>query len=57
MCSSDLFPRGLRVGSVASVNKLDVNTFQTIQVDPFVDLSTLQSVIVLVPKQSNQSKQ
>jgi rod shape-determining protein MreC len=46
-----LFPRGLQVGKVSSVDSLDVNTFQTIQVEPFVDLGTLQSVIVLVPKQ------
>ncbi|MGH3002982.1 MAG: rod shape-determining protein MreC [Gaiellaceae bacterium] len=46
-----MFPRGLRVGTVASVNSLDVNTFQTIQVDPLVDFGSLQSVIVLVPKQ------
>jgi rod shape-determining protein MreC len=45
-----MFPRGLRVGTVASVSNLDVNTFKTIQVDPYVDFTSLQSVSVLVPK-------
>jgi rod shape-determining protein MreC len=45
-----MFPRGLRVGTVTSVSNLDVNTFKTIQVEPFVNFSTLQSVIVLVAK-------
>jgi rod shape-determining protein MreC len=44
-----MFPRGLRIGTVSSVNNNDVDTFKTIQVDPFVDFSALQSVIVLVP--------
>ena len=45
-----MFPRGLRIGTVASVSNNDVNTFKTIQVEPFVDFSSLQSVIVLVQK-------
>jgi hypothetical protein len=32
------------------VSNNDVNTFKTIQVQPFVDFSSLQSVIVLVPQ-------
>lgn len=45
-----MFPRGLRIGTVSSVSNSDVNTFKSIQVEPFVDFSSLQSVIVLVPK-------
>jgi rod shape-determining protein MreC len=45
-----IFPRGLRVGTVSSASNNDVNTFKTIQVQPFVNFSSLQSVIVLVPK-------
>ena len=45
-----IFPRGLRIGTVSSVSNNDVNTFKTIQVDPFVDFSSMQSVIVLVPR-------
>jgi len=44
-----MFPRGLRIGTVSSVSNNDVDTFKTIQVQPFVDFSSLQSVIVLVP--------
>jgi rod shape-determining protein MreC len=45
-----MFPRGLRIGTVSSVNNNDVDTFKTIQIVPFVDFSSLQSVIVLVPR-------
>ena len=49
-----MFPRGLRIGTVSSVSNNDVDTFKTIQVDPFVDFSSLQSVIVLVPRQGRR---
>ena len=45
-----LFPRGIPVGSVTSQSNNDVNAFKNIQVSPLVDFSSLQSVIVLVPK-------
>jgi rod shape-determining protein MreC len=45
-----MFPRGIPVGSVSSASNNDVNAFKNIQVEPLVDFSTLQSVIVLVPK-------
>ena len=32
----------------------DVDPFKTIQVEPFVDFSSLQSVIVLVPRRSRR---
>jgi rod shape-determining protein MreC len=44
-----MFPRGILVGTVTSQSQSDVNPFQNIQVQPFVDFSSLQSVIVLVP--------
>jgi rod shape-determining protein MreC len=44
-----MFPRGIRVGTVTSQKNSDVNPFKNIQVKPFVDFSSLQSVIVLVP--------
>jgi rod shape-determining protein MreC len=46
-----MFPRGIRVGTVTSQSSNDVNPFKNVQVKPFVDFSSLQSVIVLVPKQ------
>jgi rod shape-determining protein MreC len=46
-----MFPRGIPVGTVTSQSSNDVNPFKNIQVRPLVDFSSLQSVIVLVPKQ------
>jgi rod shape-determining protein MreC len=45
-----MFPHGIPIGRVSSAGENDTNTFKTIQVDPFVNFSTLQSVIVLVPR-------
>jgi rod shape-determining protein MreC len=45
-----MFPHGLRIGTVSSVSNNDVNTFKTIQVEPFVDFSSMHLVLVLVPK-------
>jgi rod shape-determining protein MreC len=45
-----MFPRGILVGAVTSESDTDVNPFKTIQVQPAVDFTSLQSVIVLVPK-------
>jgi rod shape-determining protein MreC len=46
-----MFPRGIAVGTVTSQKNSDVNPFKNVQVKPLVDFSSLQSVIVLVPKQ------
>ena len=45
-----IFPRGIQIGTVTSAKNNDVNPYKNIQVEPFVDFSSLQSVIVLVPK-------
>jgi rod shape-determining protein MreC len=45
-----MFPRDIPVGSVSSASNNDVNAFKNIQVEPLVNFSSLQSVIVLVPK-------
>ena len=45
-----LFPRNIPIGYVSSVSQTDTDIFQNIQVQPFVDLSSLESVLVLVPK-------
>lgn len=44
-----MYPRGIRVGTVTSESDTDVNPFKTIQVQPAVDFTSLQSVIVLAP--------
>ncbi len=44
-----VFPRGIPVGQVAGAGSRDVDTFQTIQVTPYVDVRALSSVAVLTP--------
>ena len=46
-----LFPRNIGIGVVSSVGQNDTDIYKDIQVQPFVDLSSLQSVLVLIPKQ------
>ena len=46
-----MFPRGIAVGTVTSQKNSDINPFKNVQVKPLADFSSLQSVIVLVPRQ------
>lgn len=45
-----VYPRGIPIGTVTHVGQSDVGLYKDIQVSPFVDFSSLESVIVLVPK-------
>jgi rod shape-determining protein MreC len=45
-----IYPRGLHIGVVKSVGQNDIDVHQQIQVEPFVDFSSLDSVLVLVRK-------
>jgi len=45
-----LFPRNIPIGYVSSVSQTDTDIYQDIQVQPYVDLSSLQSVLILIPK-------
>ena len=45
-----IYPRGIKIGIVTSVGQNDTDLYKQIQVQPFVDFSSLQSVLVLVPK-------
>lgn len=45
-----LYPRGIVIGTVSYQSESDANAFQTIQVQPLVDFSSVRSVIVLVPR-------
>jgi rod shape-determining protein MreC len=47
-----LFPQGIPIGSVKHVGQTDIENFQQIQVDPFVDFSSLDTLVVLVPKEN-----
>jgi rod shape-determining protein MreC len=44
------FPRGIAIGTVTSVGRTDTSLFTHVQIQPFVDLASLDSVIVLVSK-------
>jgi rod shape-determining protein MreC len=44
----DLYPYGIPIGSVASVGVLDTASFLQVQVDPYAELSSLDSVAALV---------
>jgi rod shape-determining protein MreC len=46
-----LFPSNIGVGKVTSVTQRDTDFYPTIQVEPFVDFSSLDSVLVLIPKE------
>jgi rod shape-determining protein MreC len=45
-----IYPRNIPIGIVTSVGQSDINVHQQIQVDPFVDFGSLDSVLVLVRK-------
>lgn len=49
-----LYPRGIYIGTVTSVNQTDVDIYQRVQVAPLADFSSLNSVLVLVPKDRKQ---
>jgi rod shape-determining protein MreC len=49
-----LYPRGIAIGTVTSVNQTDVDIHQTVQIAPLADFSSLNSVLVLVPKERKQ---
>lgn len=45
-----MFPKKIPIGSVKHVGQTDIENFQQVQVDPFVDFSSLDILVVLVPK-------
>jgi len=46
-----IFPADIPIGVVTSVGQNETDIYKQIEVQPFVNLSSLQSVLVLVPKQ------
>jgi rod shape-determining protein MreC len=46
----DIYPKGILIGRVTSVEQNDVDIFKQIQVEPFADFSSLDSVAILVPR-------
>lgn len=53
---ASLYPRGIPIGVVTSVGELDTDIYKQIEVDPFVDFSSLDSVLVLVPKDTAKKR-
>ncbi len=53
---SSLYPRNVLIGTVTGVSQSDTDVYKNIQIEPFVDFSSLQSVLVLTPKQSHGSR-
>jgi rod shape-determining protein MreC len=50
----DLYPYGIPIGTVSSVNATDTATFLQVQVQPFANLGSLEAVAVLVPKKQHR---
>ncbi|HEX4521340.1 MAG TPA: rod shape-determining protein MreC [Gaiellaceae bacterium] len=44
-----IFPRNIPIGYVSGVGRSDTDIYTEIQVQPFVDFSSLESVLVLIP--------
>ena len=45
-----IYPRNIPIGMVTNVGLSDIDVNQQIQVEPFVDFSSLESVLVLIRK-------
>ena len=50
----DLYPYGIPIGTVSSVNATDTATFLQVQVEPFANLGSSDPVAVLVPKKQHR---
>jgi rod shape-determining protein MreC len=48
---NSIYPKGIPIGRVTSVGQTDTDTFQQVQVEPYVDFGSLDAVIVLVPSE------
>ena len=45
-----LYPAGIPIGTVTSVGLQDIDLYQRIQVEPFVNFDALSEVVILVPR-------
>jgi len=52
---SNIFPKGLLVGKVSHVNRMDVGLFLQIRVAPFADFASLEEVLILAAEQQINS--
>jgi rod shape-determining protein MreC len=53
---SSIYPGGIPIGRVTSVGQTDTDLYKQIQVSPYVDFGSLDSVLVLVPKQGRAGR-
>lgn len=47
---ASIYPKGIPIGAVTSVGQVDTDLYKQVQVEPFVDFSSLDSVLVLVTR-------
>lgn len=48
------YPRGIPIGRVTDVSQSDTDLYKTVQVEPFADVDSLESVIVLVTRRGKR---
>lgn len=53
---ASIYPRGIPIGIVTSVGQLDTDIYKQIEVDPFADFASLDSVLVLVIKKKDEKR-
>ena len=53
---SNIFPKGLLVGKVSYVNRMDTGLFLKIHVAPFADLTSVEEVMVLAAEQQESDQ-
>lgn len=48
------YPEGIRIGTVTFVNQSDTDPYKVIQIRPAVDFGSIDSVLVLIPKEEGR---
>jgi len=51
-----IFPKGLRIGSVTDVSKSRAGIFQNVKVEPFVDFTRLEEVLVITDSSASRGR-
>jgi rod shape-determining protein MreC len=51
---SSLYPKGIAIGEVTSVGQTDTDLYKQIQVEPYADFTSIDSVLVLVEKDAGR---
>ncbi len=46
-----LYPKGIAIGTVSRVGRSDIDVYQSVQVDPLAEFSSLSAVLILVPRE------